>query len=78
MTNGPRPGQTLVNTRVRYERNFLVAEPEADLVLKLTNRLHLTAGVGYRFTNVEGRSGGDNERLRGTVGSIALQIGGGS
>jgi hypothetical protein len=69
---------SIANTRVRYGRNFFVVEPEADVVFTLTRRLHLTAGAGYRFTGIDGRRGGDNDRLRGAVGSVALQIGTGS
>ena len=64
-----------VNTRVRYRQDFFVAEPEVDLVVRLTNRLRLTGGIGYRLIGAEGR---DDNRLRGTTGSVALQIGGGS
>jgi len=56
-----------------FPRGFLVAEPEADALVRLTRHLRLTVGAGYRFT-----SGRDDSRLRGPVGSLGLQIGGGS
>ena len=63
--------------RVRFRQGFMIAEPEALLSLKLTKRVRLAGGVGYRFTGSERRGlGGD--RLDGTTGSLALQIGGGS
>ena len=62
-------------TRVRFREGFFIAEPEVDLVVKLTSRLRLTGGVGYRLISAEGR---DDNRLRGATGSVALQIGGGS
>jgi hypothetical protein len=65
----------LTNTVVRFREDFFVAEPEIDLLLRLTQHLRLTAGAGYRFTGGERR---DDSRLRGAVGSVGLQIGGGS
>ena len=65
----------ITNTRVRFREDFFVAEPEVDALIRLTKHLRLTAGVGYRFTAGEGR---DDNRLRGAVGSVGLQIGGGS
>jgi hypothetical protein len=62
------------STRVRFREDFFVAEPQADVVIKLTRSLRLTGGVGYRFIDGEGRS---DDRLSGATGSIALQIGGG-
>jgi opacity protein-like surface antigen len=61
---------------VRTRPNFFVAEPEADALIRLTRRLRLTVGAGYRFVALE-RGGGDNQ-LRGAVGTLGLQIGGGS
>jgi hypothetical protein len=65
----------LTNTIVRFREDFFVAEPEVDVLLRLTRHLRLTAGAGYRFTAGERR---DDNRLRGAVGSVGLQIGGGS
>ena len=63
----------LTNTIVRFREDFVVAEPEVDALVRLTKHLRLTVGAGYRFT-----SGRDDARLRGPVGSLGLQIGGGS
>ena len=64
----------ITNTTVRFREDFLVAEPEVDALVRLTKHLRLTVGAGYRFTGGEGR---DDSRLRGAVGSLGLQIGGG-
>jgi hypothetical protein len=72
----PTPAPALVQ-RVRFREGFVIAEPEALLTLKLTKRMRLAGGVGYRFTGSERRGlGGD--RLDGATGSVSLQIGGGS
>ena len=65
----------ITNANVRFREDFLVAEPEVDALVRLTKHLRLTVGAGYRFTGGEGR---DDTRLRGAVGSLGLQIGGGS
>jgi len=65
----------LTDDRLRFREDFFVAEPEVDLLVRLTKRLRLTGGAGYRFTGGEGRN--DN-RLHGAVGSVGLQIGGGA
>ena len=67
--------QPITNTRVRFHEGFFIAEPEANLLVKLTGRLRLTGGVGYRLV---GGARGTDDRLRGVTGSVALQIGGGS
>ena len=68
---------TTISQRVRFRDGFVIAEPEALLSVRLSKQMRLTAGVGYRFTGSERRGlGGD--RLDGTTGSLALQIGGGS
>ena len=71
-----RPGlQPIPNSRVRFHEGFFIAEPEANLLVNLTRRLRLTAGVGYRLI---GGARSADDRLRGVSGSLALQIGGGS
>ena len=65
----------LTDSRIRFREDFFVAEPEVGLLVRLTKRLRLTGGAGYRFTAGEGR---DDNRLHGAVGSVGLQIGGGS
>ena len=69
-------GRTFRSVDVRTRPNFFVAEPEADALIRLTRRLRLTVGAGYRFVAVE--RGGDDDGLRGAVGTVGLQIGGGS
>lgn len=51
---------------------FFIAEPQADVLVRLTRHLRLDAGVGYRLI---GASRGMDSQLRGATGSVALQIG---
>ena len=60
-------------TRIRLSEGFFVAEPQLDIVVRLSRRLRLTGGAGYRLI----ASDGHDRRLRGATGSIGLQIGGG-
>jgi hypothetical protein len=62
-------------TRVRRREGFFVAEPQIDVLVRLSKQLRLTAGAGYRLIDSEGH---DDARLRGATGSIGLQISGGS
>jgi hypothetical protein len=72
----PQAGRQLqsITTSIRTRRGFFVAEPEADVVLRITKTIRLTAGAGYRLIAAEH---GDESRLRGAVGTIGLQLGGG-
>lgn len=76
-------GGRMVSERMRSRQDFFVAEPEVDALLRLTKHLRVTVGAGYRFTgSAHGRddfyrSPGPSG-LNGAVGSIGLQIGGGS
>jgi hypothetical protein len=63
------------SSRVRFSEGFFVAEPQVDLVVRLTRQLRLTGGAGYRFIEAEAR---DDRRLRGATANLGLQIGGGS
>jgi hypothetical protein len=63
------------SSRVRFREGFFVAEPQVDLVVRLTRQLRLTGGAGYRLIEAEGR---DDRRLRGATANLGLQIGGGS
>src|SRR5262245_46831761 len=65
----PTPARFLVR------QAFFLMEPEADVLIRLTRSMRITAGAGYRFTFAD--YGGDS-RLRGAVGTLGLQIGGGS
>jgi hypothetical protein len=63
-----------VTSDFRVREDFFVAEPELDARVRLTKNLRLTGGIGYRLIGGDRR---DDARLRGAVGSVALQIGGG-
>ena len=70
----------LISQSVRLRQDFLVAEPEVDAIVRFTKHVRLTIGAGYRFTG-RGREqffDGPRQNLSGAVGSIGLQIGGGS
>ena len=62
----------LPSTRVRVRQDFFLAEPEVDAVVRITSRLRLAAGIGYRLTTTDRR---DVTRLHGATGSLGLQIG---
>ena len=74
----------LVSERFRVSQDFFVAEPEVGALMRITKHLRLTAGAGYRFTGSAGRGrngfldGHGRTGLNGAVGSVGLQIGGGS
>jgi len=73
----------LISEPFRARRNFLVAEPELDALIRITDHLRLAIGAGYRFTGSDWGRRGDSfdvpgGRLNGAVGSIALHIGGGN
>ena len=63
-----------ITAQIRTHDDFFVAEPEADVRIKLAKHARLTAGVGYRFAGAEHR---DTNRLSGAVGSLGIQFGGG-
>ncbi len=57
----------------RWTTNDLfVAEPQVDLLIGLTKRLHLDIGGGYRFASAERI---DRNRFSGASGAVALRIG---
>jgi hypothetical protein len=67
----------------RSRRNFLVAEPELDALVRISDHLRLSVGAGYRFTGSDwGRRDGTFDstvgRLSGAVGTVSLHIVGGS
>jgi hypothetical protein len=63
------------NGRFRFREDFFIFEPQADVVLNLTNHIGLSVGAGYR---VVGEADGVQSRLRGATGSVALRIGSGT
>lgn len=81
MFQGPRGGRTSFNlpravssdTLIRVHDDFVVAEPQLNILWRLTPWLRADAGAGYRFI---GSSDLLHEQLRGASASIALQLGG--
>jgi len=71
LTLTDRRGRTFESERF-LSSDFFVAEPQGDVLVRLTKHLHLDVGAGYRFA-----SGGrvDNNRFSGASGSLALRIG---
>jgi hypothetical protein len=59
----------------RERTDFVLAEPQADLLVNLSSRLRVRVGAGYRFV---GAAHGLDNQLHGATGSVALQIGGSS
>jgi hypothetical protein len=73
----------IVTQSARVGQDFFVFEPEVSALVRLTSQLRLTVGAGYRFTGSDWGHHGSSftipgTRLNGAVGSIGLQIGGGS
>jgi hypothetical protein len=60
---------------IRFNDQFFIAEPQLNVLVRMTKRLQLNSGVGYR---VIGGADGLGNRLRGATGSIGLQFGIGS
>jgi hypothetical protein len=58
--------------RFRFRQNFFIVEPEADVIVNVTQRLHLHVGVGYRATTADTRG---VSSLNGATGTVRLQIG---
>jgi hypothetical protein len=61
--------------RVRSERGFVIAEPEIDALVRISSRVRVTVGAGYRFTGADRRGPGVSDQLNGAVGTIGLQVG---
>ena len=70
---GPPP--PLSNGRALWSDTFFITEPQANLLVNLTDWCRLNAGVGYRLV---GAANDIDDRLRGASGTIAVQFGGGS
>ena len=66
-----RQGHTLSQARF-LSTDFFVAEPQADLLVRLTKHLHLQLGAGYRLTAADR---GLTDHFNGATGSLALRIG---
>ncbi len=68
-----RVPDALVQPRVRFRRDFLLAEPEIDVVARLSRLVSLTAGAGYRLAPDYQRA---DVRLnpRGATGAFAVQF----
>jgi len=73
---GPRPPSTPItpDTKLAFNEAFFIAEPQAQLLWNLSPRVRVTFGAGYRIT-----AGADdvNDRIRGPIGSISVEFGGG-
>lgn len=63
------------NARIAVRDDFLLIEPQVNLLWNLTRRHRVSFGVGYRAVGSAPLLG---DQLRGLSGSVALQLGGGS
>jgi len=63
----------VVTTTRLFSDDFFVAEPQVEALVRLTARLHLAVGGGYRFIG----SSFDRSRFEGASGSIGLRVGSG-
>ncbi|MBS1817644.1 MAG: hypothetical protein JSU08_06930 [Acidobacteria bacterium] len=61
------------STPVRINDDFLLAEPQANVFVKLTPWMRLDVGAGYRFVDASRYMG---DQLSGASGSIALRFSG--
>jgi hypothetical protein len=71
-TGTPVPVSTVTVAR---SVDLFVAEPQINLLVRLTKHVHLDLGGGYRLAAASHRSGISDVRFRGASGSIALRIG---
>jgi hypothetical protein len=71
LTFTDRAGRTFSQARLGSS-DFFIAEPQAELLVRLSSRLHLAIGAGYRLTNA---SHTQSERFNGASGGLALRIG---
>jgi len=73
---GQEPPSTPItpDTKLAFNEAFFIAEPQAQLLWNLSPRVRVTFGAGYRIT-----AGADdvNDRIRGPIGSISVEFGGG-
>jgi hypothetical protein len=66
-----RPIFSTTTVTVPLREGFFVAEPEANLTLRLTKRVRLAGGLGYRAVSRDRR---DGTQLSGATGSVGLQF----
>jgi hypothetical protein len=61
-------------TQLVFHEGFFIAEPQAQLMWNVSSNVRLTFGAGYRII-----AGADpvNDRLRGPIGSVSVEFGGG-
>ena len=70
----PPSGGITPDTRVVFNEVFFIPEPQAQLMWNVSDHVRITFGAGYRIT-----AGGNevNDRLRGPIGSLSVEFGGG-
>lgn len=62
----------LPSTTLRFREEFFVAEPQASLVLDVTDWFRVRLGAGYRLIGLADQF---EDRLRGYTASIGVQLG---
>ena len=62
----------LPSTTLRFPEEFFVAEPQASLVLDVTDWFRVRLGAGYRLIGLADQF---EDRLRGYTASIGVQLG---
>jgi hypothetical protein len=72
-SSGYRGTDATVVREVRFEETFMVLEPQADVILRLSEHWRMAFGVGYLLTNA---SDYFNDRIDGVTGSVAIVFGG--
>ena len=70
----PTPPPITPNTQIVFHEGFFIAEPQAQVMWNVSSNVRLTFGAGYRII-----AGADpiNDRLRGPIGSVSVEFGGG-
>ena len=58
-------------TRIAVRDDFLIAEPQANLLVNFTRRYRLAVGIGYRLVGWAPALG---DQLNGASGSISIQF----
>ena len=64
-------GSPLTTKPIRIRTDFTIGEPQVDLRVRLSRKLSLTAGAGYRLI---GHADGFARWLRGVTGNVGLQV----